>query len=170
MVVNLNWDVIESGVPQGSVLGPLLFLIYINDLENGIKSQVKHFADDTSLLSIVKDPNVKANELNRVLISQWAYQWKMSFNPDPNKQAVEVIFSRKSKQIHHPEIYFNGVEVKTVKSHKHLGLILESNLTFVSHINEKVSKAKVQVSLNLYPISYRLKHLIRFPKCTYDRI
>ena len=144
-----EWGVIESGVPQGSVLGPLLFLIYINDLENGIKSQVKFFADDTSLLSIVKNPNVTANELNHdlVLISQWAYQWKMSFNPDPNKQAVEVIFSRKSKQIHHPEIYFNGVEVKTAKSHKYLGLILDSKLTFVSHINGKISKARKGLGL-----------------------
>ena len=139
-----EWGVIESGVPQGSVLGPLLFLIYINDLEDGIKSQVKFFADDTSLLFIVKYPNVTANELNHdlVLISQWAYQWNISFNPDPNKQAVEVIFSRKSKQIHNPEIYFNGVEVKTVKSHKHLGLILDSKLTFVSHIYEEISKAR----------------------------
>ena len=58
----------------------------------------------------------------------------MSFNPDPTKQAVQVIFSRKSKQIDHPKIYFNDIEVETVNHHKHLGLILDTKLVFVSHI------------------------------------
>ena len=98
------WGEIESGVPQGSVLGSLLFLIYINDLEKGIKSHIKFFADDTSLFSIVKDPSASASELNHdlKLISQWAHQWKMSFNPDPTKQAVQVLFSRKVKKSCHP--------------------------------------------------------------------
>ena len=139
-----EWGEIKSGVPQGSVLGPLLFLIYINDLEVGIKSHIKFFADDTSLFSIVKDCNTSANELNHDLdlISTWAHNWKMSFNPDPSKQAVQMIFSRKRKKTNHPNIYFNESEVKTVNEHKHLGLILDSKLTFASHINEKITKAR----------------------------
>ena len=84
---------IEAGVPQGSVLGPILFLIYINDLENGVKSQIIFFADDKSLFSTVHD--LTADDLNHDLniISEWAFNWKMSFNPDLNKQAGEVIFS-----------------------------------------------------------------------------
>ena len=66
----------------------------------------------------------------------------MSFNPDPTKQAVQVVFTRKSKQIDHPKIYFNDIEVKTVDDHKHSGLILDSKLSFISHINEKISKAR----------------------------
>ena len=88
---------IHSGVPQGSVLGPLLFLIYINDLERYTKSNIKFFADDTMLFSIVKDPVISADDLNHDLdvICQWAYQCKMEFNPDPSKQATEVLCSCK---------------------------------------------------------------------------
>ena len=86
---------INSIVLQGSVLRPLLFLIYINDLTDGITSICKIYADDTSLFSKVQDINRSANELNCDLekVSNWAYQWKMQFNLDPNKQAKEVIFS-----------------------------------------------------------------------------
>ena len=66
---------VTTGVPQGSVLGPLFFLIYINDLVDDLSSEAKLFADDTSLFTTVYD------ELNRDLsiISDWAYQWKMQF-------------------------------------------------------------------------------------------
>ena len=91
-----NYSVIESGVPQGSVLGPLLFLIYINDLERNIKSNINFFADDTMLFSIVKSPVITAEDLNHdlAIINNWAHQWKMEFNPDPTKQAT-VLFSCK---------------------------------------------------------------------------
>ena len=106
-----NWGDIRAGVPQGSVLGPLLFLIYINDLEEGILSHVKFFADDTSLFSIIKDPMVSAHELQQDLnlISEWARQWKMSFNPDPTKQAEEILFSHKKFRVDHPPLHFNIV-------------------------------------------------------------
>ena len=84
-----SWRPVIAGVPQGSILGPLLFLVYINDLPNELKSSVKLFADDTSLFTIVKDKNESANTLNNdlLLISKWVYNWKMHFNPDPNKPA-----------------------------------------------------------------------------------
>ena len=85
-----DYSTVEPGVPKGSVLGPLLFLIYINDLERKIKSNVNFFADDAMLYSIVNDPVTSANDLNHDLkvINQWAYQWKMEFNPDSSKQAT----------------------------------------------------------------------------------
>ena len=99
-----GYSTIESGVPLGSVLGPLLFLIYINDLERNIKSNVNFFADDSMLFCIVNDPVISANELHQDLkvINQWAFQWKMEFNTDPNKQATELFFSCKKNSPNHP--------------------------------------------------------------------
>ena len=94
-----SWKPVLAGVPHGSILGPLLFLVYINDLPNGLKSNVKLFVDDTSLFTIAKDKNESADVLNNdlLLISKWAYDWKMLFNPDPQKPAQQVIFSRKKQ-------------------------------------------------------------------------
>ena len=79
---------------QGSILGPLLFFIYINDLSDDLSTTDKLFTDDTSLFSIVQSVNNSASHLNSDLskISKWAFHWKTSFNLDPNKQAQEVIF------------------------------------------------------------------------------
>ena len=62
-----SWKPVLTGVPQGSILGPLLFLVYINDLPDGLKSNAKLFADDTSLFTIVKDKNESRNILNNDL-------------------------------------------------------------------------------------------------------
>ena len=92
-----NWSSIFSGVPQGSVLGPLFFLVSINDLVENVSSDAKLFAADGSLFAVVYDESAAADQLNRDLkvLSDWTYQWKMQFNPDKNKQAFQVIFSQK---------------------------------------------------------------------------
>ena len=104
-----------SGVPQGLVLGPLLFLIYTHEFPDGVNSLCKIFADDTSLFSKAYDIHNSASKLNDDLkkISYWAYQCKMPFNPDPNKQANEVVFSRKtsSNNLSHPLIKSNKIEI-----------------------------------------------------------
>ena len=89
-----KWVAVKAGVPQGSILGPLLFLIYINDLSNEFLSNHRLFVDDTSLFSVVRDTKLSANTLNYDLlkVNNWTYQWKMSLYPDPSKQAQEVIF------------------------------------------------------------------------------
>ena len=83
--------------------------MYINDLLHDISSDAKLFAEDTSLFTVVYDEIISANQLNRDLkiISEWAYQWKIQFNPDINKQAVQVIFSQKRNKSIHPSLFFN---------------------------------------------------------------
>ena len=126
-----SWLSIRAGVLQGSVLGPLFFLVYINDLPEGLNSEVKLFVDDTSLFNI----------------QDWAYQWKMSFNPDRTKQAQEIIFSRKKNATTHPPLFFNNSEIKLSSNQKHLGLTLDSKLSFNEHINDKIHQANKGVSL-----------------------
>ena len=107
-----SWEPVLADVPKGSILGPLLFLIYINDLYKDLSS-VKLFADDTSIFSNGQDIKHSTDQLNRDLnlISNWAHQWKMLFNPDPQKQAQEVIFSRKTIKAPHLPVVFNNVPV-----------------------------------------------------------
>ena len=144
-----SWRPILAGVPQGSILGPLLFLIYINDLPNKLKSNAKLFADDTSLFTIVKDENKSANVLNNdlSLISEWAFNWKMLFNPDPTKPAQEVLFSRKKKTLYHPALSLNNIQVKRASSQKHLGLILDEKLNFKQHIESAIVKINKGVAV-----------------------
>ena len=144
-----TWKNINAGVPQGSILRPLLFLIYMNNLTEGLTTNVKLFADDTSLFSVVHDTQTSANDLNKdsEIINNWAFQWKMNFNPDPANQAHEVIFSRKAKEIHHPPLVFNNTSVAQSSSQKHLGVILDSKLIFDKHL--KMVSLKISKTLGL---------------------
>ena len=147
-----DWEKINAGVPQGSVLGPLLFLVYINDLIDGISSNIKLFADDSSLFTRVRDDvNATHERLTHDLdkITKWAHTWKFRFNPDLTKQAIEVIFSCKYAKTKpsHPPLSFNNIPVARKPSTKHLGLILDERLTFAEHIKEAIDKAKKGVAL-----------------------
>jgi len=151
-----NWRKINSGVPQGSVLGPLLFLVYINDLTDDISSQMRLFADDSSMFTRVNGIDVTQEKLIEDLeaVSNWAYQWKMVFNPNLNKQAIEVVFSVKKDKGIHPDLSLNGIPVEKKDFMKHLGFYLDSRLCFSKHIKEAVLKAKKGLSLLKYLSKY----------------
>ena len=125
-------------------------------------SDVKLFADDISVFNVVFDTDISAEVLNQDLraVQDWAYQWKMSFNPDHAKQAEQVIFSTKVFKAEHPAIYFCGSEVETVPHHKHIGLILDETLNFAEHIKEAIIKEGVVVldfSRNTYIVMSLIK-------------
>ena len=124
-------------------------MIYINDLSDDLSTTAKLFADDASFFSIVQNISTSASHLNNDLskVSNWAFHWKMSFNPDPSKQAQEVIFSRKIQKTCHPSIYFNNKSVKQVPSQKHLGLILDSKLNFQEHLQNILNKVNKTIGL-----------------------
>ena len=130
-----KWSHIKAGAPQGSILEPLLFLVYINDLPEGLTTSAKLFADDTSL--VIHDSAASTSFLDDDLlnVSRWAYQWKMTFNPDASKLPQEIVFSRKVN------VYFNIVSVIRDNTQKHLGFFLDSKLSFFDHLNEKIKKA-----------------------------
>ena len=111
-----SWKHIKAGVPQGSILGPLLFLIYINDLVEDIHSSIRLFADDTSLYIIVENPLLAANTLNADLtkLHNWASKWLVTFNPSKSES---IIFSRKHKRPIHPPLNMAQLIINEVTSH-----------------------------------------------------
>ena len=144
-----EWRKVLAGIRQGSILGPLLFLIFINDIPANLECNVKIFTDDTSLFSLVREPNESSGKLGRDLgrVARWAHQWKMSFNPDPSKQSVEVHFSRKINPLDTPPVYFNNLAVPSCETHKHLDLLLDKRLTFGCHVEEMILRANKGIRL-----------------------
>ena len=133
------------------------FLMYINYIVNGLSSNIKLLADDISLFFVIYDPVITTLEFNSHLsrVKQWAFQWKMSFNPDPNKQAQEVFFSRKLKKVCHYPLCFNNVS--QASSQKHLGLTLDNRLIIDKHLTNLSNKISKTIGL-LRKLNYRISY------------
>ena len=146
--------IIPAGVPQGSVLGPMLFLIYINDIVNGIDSNIRLFADDTSLLTKVDDPQAASNILNSDLkrINNWAKRWLVKFSPAKTKT---LTFTRKSSPLIKPTLYLNNEEIIEVNCHKHLGLVFQQSGEWRLHVQTVIDKTSKMTSC-LRSFKYRL--------------
>ena len=135
-----DWTYIKSGVPQGSILGPLLFLIYTNDIVNNIESEIFLFADDTAILEPLSLGNLSIDKVNRDLVrlSNWASQWLVQFNPTKTKY---LIFSKKTERQQYQPLFLQNKQLTEVDSHKHLGLVLNNTLTWDNHINKICTEA-----------------------------
>ena len=137
---------INAGVPQGSILGPLLFLVYINDIVNDIESNINLFADDTSLSMVVGDPDttgaILQTDINR--ITDWANRWLVKFNPSKSES---LIISHKRNKPVHPELFMSGVGIPSVQVHKHLGIFISNYGSWDYHVNQSLTKAWKRIGI-----------------------
>ena len=141
-----------SGIPQGTCLGPLLFVIYINDLLDDIKSDGFLFADDTKIfrkITSVEDSVALQSDIDR--LESWSKKWLLRFHPDK----CHVLSLGKIENIIHAHRYsICGREMEHVGEEKDLGVVIDSELSFDEHISAKVNKANAMVGLIRRTFSY----------------
>jgi len=137
---------ILAGVPQGSILGPLMFLVYINDIIADINAHIQLFADDTSLFMVVNSPNATAAVLQSDIdkISSWADKWLVCFNP---LKSESMLISRKINKPSHPPLNMQNVNIPIVDVHKHLGVFMSNDCTWHAHISFIKEKAWTRVNI-----------------------
>ena len=153
--ISSEWGNIKAGVPQGSVLGPLLFLIYIKDLASTVHSHIRLFADDTSIfIDIDKNIAESADILNADLkaMSEWAKRWLITFSPPKTES---LLLSWKTHKRDHPPLVMDNTNITEVESHRHLGLTFSHNLLWSDHIKDIALKANKRVDL-MIPLKYTL--------------
>ncbi|CAM5114425.1 unnamed protein product [Natator depressus] len=146
---------VTSGVPQGSVLGPILFNLFINDLEKGVNSEVAKFADDTKLLKIVKT-KADCEELQKGLtkLSDWATKWQMKFNVEKCK----VMHIGKNN----PNYTYNMMRANlaTANQEKDLGVIVDSSLKTSMQCAAAVKKANGMLGISKKGIENKMENIL----------
>lgn len=129
---------VHSGVPQGSVLGPLLFLIYINDLPNCVSCNIHLFADDCVIFRDISNPNdISLLQQDLTAISEWCDTWLMNLNINKCK----VLRISRSNTVPPSTYYLNDVTLENVSSYKYLGLHITTQLTWSLHITSIINNA-----------------------------
>ena len=146
-----------AGVPKGSILGPLLFLVYINDIVEDIQSNINSFADDTCHSMVVGNPNaagtILQNDINRIILR--ADKWLVRFNPSKSEP---LIISRKRNKPTHPDLLMYITVIPLVNIHKHLGVFISSDASwdnYLEYITDK-SRKKINIMRHLKSVLDRL--------------
>jgi hypothetical protein len=133
-----DWKEVTPGIPSGSVLGPLLFILFINDLPDGIKSDVYLFADDTKIFRNItdgEDKEILQDDLEN--LENLSNAWLLKFHPEKCKN-MNIARVEKTDEFKYK---LSGKNIERVQKEKDIGVTIESELTFESHICEKVNKA-----------------------------
>ena len=134
-----TWSPVTSGIPQGSVLGPLLFIVFINDIVDEISSHIYLFADDTKLFRVIKQENdreILQEDIDKLVA--WSETWLLSFHPDKCKvmnigESENFNYTIREKSTRHL--------LHHVTNEKDIGVTFDSHLEFDVHINDKINKA-----------------------------
>ena len=143
----------SSGVPQGSVLGPILFLLYINDLPDSIQSNVRLFADDTAVYLAVQgqeDTDIIQNDLN--ILQEWEKAWDMEFNPSK----CQVVHISRSRKLIKNKYTMHGQVLDSIDHARYLGVDISSDLNFSHHVNRITANASK--SLGFLKRNIKTKH------------
>ena len=137
---SFSWTSVKAGVPHGSILGPLLFLLHINDIGVDNNSSIRLFADDISLHIIVDDPIQAAKQLNLDLAKthRRAAKWLVKLNPEKSEC---ILLSRKNNKSYYHPVLLNQTQIAEVNSHNHLGIIFSNDCTRHEHLELVKSKA-----------------------------
>ena len=145
-----EWRNVASGVPQGSVLGPLLFILYTQDMWVGLENQLIAYADDATLIADVPNPTQRqsvSESMNRDLakINDWCKLWGMKLNP--SKTQSMIVSRSRTLNPSHPDLIINNVVLDTCSSFKILGVLFDSKFTFEQHLRSISSTVAQKIGL-----------------------
>ena len=156
-----TWSDTTAGVQQGSVLGPYLFLIYVNDIVDNISSNIRLFADNTTLFTVIENADsIKTLNEDIYKICKWSNQWCIILN---HLKTSSMTFTRKHDNSNLPDVVMNDSVLVDDKHHTHLGLTLSSDGTWDEHVRRIHEKAAARINL-LRMLKYDIdrKSLLRF--------
>ena len=135
---------VKSGVPQGTVLGPLLFISFINDITHGVSSKIRLFADDCLIYRPIRNiSDQRALQMDLDRLHQWSLAWQMKFNTE---KCHLLRFSLRRNNIEE-KYYLGNAELTSLQTFKYLGLNFSTNLSWQTHISSIVSKANQMLGL-----------------------
>ena len=150
---------VTSGVPQGSVLGPMLFIYFINDLPEVTTVTTKIFADDTKAYTAIKNDQDQANLQTTIdNMYRWTVQWQLKFNE--TKCKILHLGDNNQKRKYYIGEGQERIELEETTLEKDLGVHIDPSLSFDSHIDKIIKKASSKTAQILDTFSYRSKHVL----------
>ena len=134
------WTNVISGIPQGTVLGPILFVLYINDLPENVRSDLFMFADDTKVSRVILDKNDRDDLQQDIYnLQSWSEKWLLKFHPD---KCVKMSINHRGEESHYKfNISEDSPMMRNVRTEKDIGIHIDEKLEFDIHISEKINKA-----------------------------